>query len=413
MNKNNEDGFKKNLDEVHSDAYPIDLHLDSINLSLFAGYDFWKGDWQATKNKFILWFLQRIFPKGNNQPHFRHVSGPNFLNGGYGGACVSAHASLENLVLLPFSNPWKRWQQHQNHVREVVSKSADQFKIVTSPTELREARSKGRKSIILSVEGAHVLGPDGQKTEQERLERLSELSINGVVYLTLNHYRNTDISEAGYRALNPWKKIKGGGLSKFGTRFVHHCIDEGILLDLTHTSMEGIVSVCKICSERNVPAIVSHGASRTITRGAEAAPSRHLDRALTDEAICEIVKTGGCISVILAPYFLRHSYLPDGTPNMDADLAFVVDYYEQMAMLIQGMNVVTDPWRHLSFGSDFDGGISSIPTGMHNGADLPELTRSMLEAGWPRERIKNVYSKNFLRVWDVARSNANPNRICD
>jgi len=86
---------------------------------------------------------------------------------------------------------------------------------------------------------------------------------------------------------------------------------------------------------------------------------------------------------------------------MDADLLFVVSYYERLAALIDSMDVVDDPWRHLSFGSDFDGGISSIPMGMESGADLPLLTQAMLRAEWPESRIKKIYSENFIRVWDA------------
>jgi membrane dipeptidase len=87
---------------------------------------------------------------------------------------------------------------------------------------------------------------------------------------------------------------------------------------------------------------------------------------------------------------------------MDADLAFVVRYYEKLAAMIGSMNITDDPWKHLSFGSDFDGGISSMPTGMQSGADLIKLTQCMLAAGWPEQRIIDVYSENFLRVWERA-----------
>jgi membrane dipeptidase len=98
---------------------------------------------------------------------------------------------------------------------------------------------------------------------------------------------------------------------------------------------------------------------------------------------------------------LKNRYLPNGKPDMDADLLFVVSYYERLAALIDSMDVVDDPWRHLSFGSDFDGGISSIPMGMESGADLPLLTQAMLRAEWPESRIKKIYSENFIRVWDA------------
>ncbi|AZR22278.1 membrane dipeptidase [Xanthomonas vasicola] len=66
------------------------------------------------------------------------------------------------------------------------------------------------------------------------------------------------------------------------------------------------------------------------------------------------------------------------------------------------MGIVEDPWKHLSFGSDFDGG-SSLPTGMRSGADLPKLTQAMMDAGWPTQRIIDVYGGNVLRAWERVR----------
>ncbi len=176
-----------------------------------------------------------------------------------------------------------------------------------------------------------MLGPRGVRSQALRLARLDSAAKAGAAYLTLNHFSHTDISQAGDASLNPWREKKGAGLSEFGRQVVERCIDAGLLVDLSHTSTQGILDACSICIRRKVPAFVSHGASGSVTRGVETRPSRHLDRALDDAAIRAIVQTGGCISVILAPYFLQHSYLADGTPNMDADLAFVVGYYEAFA----------------------------------------------------------------------------------
>lgn len=391
------------LEEVHALAYPVDTHLDSLYLSRVAGYDFWKGDWKAHRRSLIIWLMFKTSPRGRNQPLMHHVSGPDFLAGGYGGACFSAHALWENLIGAPFLDPWKHWVDHQHYVEAVVAASNGRMRLARSAAELRAIRAEGLCCAILSLEGAHMLGPRGIRTQALRLERLGIAAKAGAAYVTLNHFSHTDISQSGYAPLNPWRGIEGAGLSEFGREVVERCIEVGLLVDLSHTSSQGILDACAICARRNVPAFASHGASRSITRGAQTRPSRHLDRGLDDAAIRAIVQTGGCISVILAPYFLQHSYLADGKPNMDADLAFVIGYYEAFARQIADMGIVEDPWKHLSFGSDFDGGISSLPTGMRSGADLPRLTQAMMDAGWPTQRIVDVYSGNFLRVWERTR----------
>ncbi|WP_039813365.1 dipeptidase [Xanthomonas arboricola] len=393
----------RTLEAVHALAYPVDTHLDSLYLSRLGGFDFWKGDWKAQRRSLILWLMSKTSPRGRNQPLMYHVSGPDFLAGGYGASCFSAHALWENLFGAPFLDPWNNWVEHQRYVEEMVAASNGRMRLARSAAELRAVRAEGLCCAILSLEGAHMLGPRGVRSQALRLERLGIAARAGAAYVTLNHFSHTDISQAGYAPLNPWRGIEGAGLSEFGRKVVERCIDVGLLVDLSHTSSQGVLDACAICVRRNVPAFASHAASRSVTRGAETRPSRHLDRGLDDAAIRAIVQTGGCISVILAPYFLQHAYLADGKPDMDADLAFVVGYYEAFARQIAAMGIVEDPWKHLSFGSDFDGGISSLPTGMRSGADLPRLTQAMMDAGWPTQRIVDVYSGNFLRVWERVR----------
>ncbi|HBF29949.1 membrane dipeptidase [Rhizobium sp.] len=387
---------------IHARAYPIDTHLDSLYLSRLSGYNFWKGDWIATKRSAVVWLIRKTAPKGKNKPHCEHVSGPDFINGGYGGACFAAHALWENLIPFPLLDPWQNWLAHVDYVKKIADESRGMLRLARCVEDVRKAKQNGAKCAILAAEGAHILGPQGAKHEAMRLNRLSDLVSAGAAYITLNHFSHTDMSQAGYAALNPWKKRESAGLSPFGKQLVVRCIELGLLVDVSHTSTQGILDTCDIALQRNVPIFASHAASHTITNGNETRPSRHLDRTFNDDAIRAIVRTGGCISVILAPYFLQNSYLKNGRPNMDADLAYVVRYYERLAALIDSMNVVENPWKHLSFGSDFDGGISSIPTGMDSGADLSRLTEYMLDAGWPEERIIDVYSENFLRVWQHA-----------
>lgn len=391
-----------NAEHIHKRAYPIDTHLDSLYLSRLSGYDFWRGDWKANKRSSVVWLIRKTAPKGKNKPHSEHVSGPDLIKGGYGGACFAAHALWENLIPSPWLDPWQSWLEHLRYVQQVVRDSNGLLRLVRSPEDVRKAKADGVKCAILAAEGAHILGPQGPKHHTLRLERLSQLADAGAAYLTLNHFSHTDMSQAGYAALNPWRKNERAGLTDFGKRCVERCFDLGLLVDVSHTANQGILDTCTLAQRRNIPVFASHAASRTITNGNETRPSRHLDRTFSDEAIRAIVQTGGCISVILAPYFLKHSYLENGQPDMDVNLAFVVRYYEKLATLIGSMNITEDPWKHLSFGSDFDGGISSIPTGMQSGADLTKLTQSMLEAGWPEQRIIDVYSENFLRVWERA-----------
>ncbi|MDQ0453862.1 membrane dipeptidase [Rhizobium paknamense] len=390
------------LEKVHAKAYPIDTHLDSLYLSWLGDYDFWKGDWKPRAEPLSLKLIKKTTPKGQNKPICEHVSGPDFLAGGYGGACFSAHALWENLLPAFLLDPWENWKEHQRYVARIIAESRGLLRLTTTPQQVSEAKAEGVRSVILAVEGAHVLGGYGRKSEALRLERLAQIAREGAAYITLNHFSHTDICKTGYKPMNPWR-LGADGLSAFGSRFVERCIDLGLMIDVSHSCSKAVIEVAELCKRRGAPLLASHAAARSVTAAGEKRWSWHLSRGFSDDAVRAIVETGGTISVILSPYFLKHSRLPNGQPDRDADLAFVVHYYERLADLIASMGITDDPWNHLSFGSDFDGGICSIPTGMQSGADLRNFTRAMLEAGWPEERICKVYSGNFLRVWRAAK----------
>lgn len=78
----------------------------------------------------------------------------------------------------------------------------------------RATRDSGRGALlaILSLEGAHMLGPRGVRSQALRLRRLDIAANAGAAYLTLNHFSHPDISQAGYASLNPWRGRKGAGL---------------------------------------------------------------------------------------------------------------------------------------------------------------------------------------------------------
>jgi membrane dipeptidase len=52
---------------------------------------------------------------------------------------------------------------------------------------------------------------------------------------------------------------------------------------------------------------------------------------------------------------------------------------------------------HVGLGSDFDG-ITSVPTGLENVSQFPDLIAELLKRGWKVEDVKKVVGLNALRV---------------
>lgn len=192
---------------VHALACPVDTHLDSLYLSQVGGFDFWPGDWKAHRCSPILWLMSKTSPRARNQPLMYHVSGPDFLAGGDGGACSSAHALWANFFGAPFLDRWKHWGSIS-----AMSRRWWRQALVGCGWHAAPPSYTRFGLVILSLEGAHMLGPRGVRSQALRLRRLDIAANAGAAYLMLNHFSHPDISQAGYASLNPWRGRKGAGL---------------------------------------------------------------------------------------------------------------------------------------------------------------------------------------------------------
>ena len=56
---------------------------------------------------------------------------------------------------------------------------------------------------------------------------------------------------------------------------------------------------------------------------------------------------------------------------------------------------------HVGLGSDFDG-VPSLPTGMEDISQLPNITYELLKRGYTEKDIRKVLGENFLRVFAQA-----------
>ena len=54
---------------------------------------------------------------------------------------------------------------------------------------------------------------------------------------------------------------------------------------------------------------------------------------------------------------------------------------------------------HVGFGSDYDGVGDSLPTGLKDVSQYPNLIYELLKRGYTEEDIEKICYKNVFRVW--------------
>ena len=188
----------------------------------------------------------------------------------------------------------------------------------------------------------------------------------------------------------------------------------GIMVDISHVSDSTFWQVAEMT---DVPMIASHSSVRHFTPGFE----RNMD----DAMIKRLGEEGGVIQINFGSTFLDgalqarrdslrgvfmermadagiEKYGDEGTeeledafnkefPTVYSDLDMVADHIDRVVE-IAGVD-------HVGFGSDFDGVGDSLPTGLKDVSDYPNLIFTLLKRGYSAEDIEKMCSGNVLRVW--------------
>ncbi|WP_444920609.1 dipeptidase [Microbulbifer sp. CnH-101-G] len=284
-------------------------------------------------------------------------------------------------------------------VEDLVTTYPNKFAIPKSLDELRNQVEQGKISLPLGMEnGAAIEGS---------LENLEYFYNRGVRYITLTHSKSNHISDSSYDGSRPWK-----GLSEFGKKLVGEMNALGIMIDVSHVSDEAFWQVMEISS---APVIASHSSARHFTPGFE--------RNMSDAMIIALAEQGGLIMVnfgstfisaksrssqasiaALVESYMRESNLSKESPIIEeytrslykdkfvyADLDDVLDHFDHIRNLV-GVD-------HIGIGSDFDGVGDSLPIGLKDVSEYPNLVFGLLERGYSEEDIKKILGGNLLRVW--------------
>ncbi|WP_311082776.1 membrane dipeptidase [Paenibacillus polymyxa] len=151
---------------------------------------------------------------------------------------------------------------------------------------------------------------------------------------------------------------RGGGLTNKGRDLVNRCNDLGLLLDVSHLSVQGFWEVLE---EAALPPIASH--SNAFARCAH-------PRNLRDEQIRALIARNGRIGLTFVTMFLKEQ----GTVTAE-DL---LPHIEHICSL--------GGERHLMFGSDFDG-IEHHVQGLEHSGKYPVFAELLLKH-YPEELVK-------------------------
>lgn len=296
-------------------------------------------------------------------------------------------------------------------VEGLVARAPEELALARTPAEVRANTAAGKLSLPMGMENGAPIEGD--------LRNVAYFHGRGIRYITLTHSKDNHISDSSYDA-----RHTHGGLSKFGEQVVAEMNRVGIIIDVSHLSDEAFDDVLRLSK---APVVASHSSCRRFTPGWE--------RNMSDDMIRRLAAAGGVIQINFGSDFLgtdlkeqrdAHEAARDehvkglglrgGSeaaaeaaaaydrehPAPRATVARVADHIEHVIALV-GID-------HVGLGSDFDGVGDSLPEGLRDVSQYPNLFRVLQERGHDREALEKIAGANVLRVWQAVEDHAAASR---
>ncbi|MBL0741486.1 dipeptidase [Chryseolinea lacunae] len=285
-------------------------------------------------------------------------------------------------------------------IEGIVTAIPDKFALAKTPQEIEANTKAGKISLPLGMENGAPIGND--------LANVKYFFDRGIRYVTLTHGKDNQICDSSYDTLNTWK-----GLSPFGEKVVTEMNRVGIMVDISHVSDSTFYDVLRIAK---APVIASHSSCRFFTPG--------FQRNMSDDMITALGKNGGVIQINFGASFLdslarinkdlldslEKTLEAKGLSSKDSAAQPIIDQFaKDHAALYSDVERVADHIDHVvkligvdhvGIGSDYDGVGDSLPLGLKDVSDYPNLFYVLLKRGYTPADIEKICSGNIFRVWN-------------
>jgi len=406
MDSTSTDGIKNDtLDlltkakQIHERVITLDTH-DDINVANFTKEKNYTQRLESQVN------LPKMEEGGLDVAWFIVYTGQGALNkAGYKKAYANAMAKFEAIHRL---------------TKEIAP---DRIELALTSDDVRRINAAGKKVAMIGVENGYPIG-----TDISNVKKFYDL---GARYMSLAHNGHSQLADSNTGEKdNKWLH---NGLSDLGKQVIAEMNKYGIMIDLSHPSIEANKQAIALSK---APVIASHSSARSV--------SEH-SRNLNDEVLKLIKEKNGVVqTVALAAYVHDHKQKKRGEfersvykkvfdslgvkwldraaarklEGSERD-AYYASYMKAQPIVKNKMKIMSDApgavdvsdfvdhidymvkligVDHVGISSDFDGG-----GGIEGWSDASEtfnVTLEMVKRGYTENQISKIWSGNLLRVLD-------------
>jgi membrane dipeptidase len=273
-------------------------------------------------------------------------------------------------------------------VHRLIQKNPEALELALTSSDILRIHKSGKIASLMGMEGGHAI--------ENSLASLRMLYRVGARYMTLTH------SKGLLWADSATDEPRVGGLSAFGKEVVREMNRLGMLVDLSHVSVDTMHDALDVTQ---APVIFSHSSAYAKTAHKRNVPDDVLVRVRENEGI------------VMVTFF--HTYVNEEVRiawgNAVKEIEAITDNVDERRALLDArwsrlprptLSDVADHIDHIrkvigveyiGLGGDYDG-MPPGPIGLEDVSTYPALLVELLRRGYSDKDIAAVAGANFLRV---------------
>ncbi|WP_146446637.1 dipeptidase [Botrimarina colliarenosi] len=278
-------------------------------------------------------------------------------------------------------------------VKLMIDRYPEDLEQAKTADDIERIAAAGRIASLIGVEGGHCI--------EESLSTLRRLYELGARYMTLTHGNTLSWADSGT------DKAEHGGLTEFGKEVVREMNRLGMMVDISHVSVDVMHQALDIST---APVIFSHSSSRAVADHPRNVPDDVLVRLKEKDGVVMVNFFSGFVVPAAADNYaatfqIRRDLEAEGADQDTIDrrqnqyrathlmpkgtIHDLLDHIDHIAK-VAGI-------EHVGIGSDYDG-VSVLPEGLEDVASYPRITQGLLDRGYSPDEIRGVLGGNLLRV---------------
>ncbi len=275
----------------------------------------------------------------------------------------------------------------------MVARYPEDLALCLTADDVDRALAEGRIASLLGMEGGHVL--------EGSLGALRAFWELGARYLTLTHNTANEIADSATDV------PRHGGLSPFGREVVTEMNRLGMLVDLSHTSVE---TMSDALDASHAPVIFSHSSARALCDVARNVPDEILGRMPANGGLVMVTFVAGFIApeaaAVLIPAMAEFNVRAQGIKDVDVRDALSREIIDTLTVPSPPLEMVADHVEHVArvaghdhvgIGGDYDGNVF-WPVDLEDVSCYPNLFAELLRRGWTEEDLARLANGNIRRV---------------